>query len=66
MMHLGTASHQRHLARVNASLHPAAVKPTKATAYSQRRFKRTMPVLTENSIRTKVELVRRSNFLCPD
>jgi len=32
LMHLGTASHQRHLARVNASLHPAAaVKPTKAT-----------------------------------
>ena len=26
MMHLGTAHHQRHLARVNASLHPAAVK----------------------------------------
>ena len=24
MMHLGTASHQRHLARVNANLHPAA------------------------------------------
>ncbi len=41
LLHLGTARHQRHLARVNASLHPAAVKPTKATAYSQRRFKRT-------------------------
>ncbi len=25
LMHLGTASHQRHLARVNASLHPAPV-----------------------------------------
>jgi H+-transporting ATPase len=25
LLHLGTARHQRHLARVNASLHPAAV-----------------------------------------
>ena len=33
MLHLGTASHQRHLARVNANLHPAAQgKPATATA----------------------------------
>ena len=25
LLHLGTARHQRHLARVNASLHPAGV-----------------------------------------
>jgi H+-transporting ATPase len=31
-LHLGTASHQRHLARVNASLHPAAVTVTTPTA----------------------------------
>ena len=32
LMHLGTASHQRHLARLNASLHPAAAgKSAKAT-----------------------------------
>jgi len=31
LMHLGTARHQRHLARVNASLHPAPV-PAKAAA----------------------------------
>ncbi len=30
LMHLGTASHQRHLARLDASLHPAAA--AKATA----------------------------------
>jgi H+-transporting ATPase len=28
LLHLGTASHQRHLARINASLHPAALKGT--------------------------------------
>jgi H+-transporting ATPase len=33
LMHLGTAGHQRHVARVNAHLHPAAAgKPTSATA----------------------------------
>jgi H+-transporting ATPase len=31
MLHLGTARHQRHLARVNASLHPAGV-PAKVAA----------------------------------
>ena len=31
LLHLGTASHQRHLARVNASLHPAGV-PGKVAA----------------------------------
>jgi H+-transporting ATPase len=31
LMHLGTARHQRHLARVNASLHPAGV-PAKVAA----------------------------------
>jgi hypothetical protein len=32
MLHLGTASHQRHLARVNASLHPAAGKASAPAA----------------------------------
>ena len=33
LMHLGTARHQRHLARINANLHPAAQgKPATATA----------------------------------
>jgi hypothetical protein len=33
MLHLGMARHQRHLARVNASLHPAGVtKVATATA----------------------------------
>ena len=32
LMHLGTARHQRHLARVNASLHPAATKVAPPTA----------------------------------
>jgi len=31
LLHLGTASHQRHLVRVNASLHPAGV-PGKVAA----------------------------------
>ena len=30
LMHLGTANHQRHLARVNASLHPAVVKAARS------------------------------------
>ncbi len=32
LLYLGTASYRRHLARVNASLHPAVVKPAPPTA----------------------------------
>jgi hypothetical protein len=32
LLQLGTASHQRHLARVNAGLHPAPIKVATVTA----------------------------------